>query len=333
VAFLDEAVIRVASGKGGAGCLSFRRERYLPRGGPDGGNGGRGGDFHVVARTRLTTLYDALGGRRSFHAGAGQPGSSKKCHGRAGEDFVLEVPVGTVVRDPERGQILAELMTPDDPVLLLEGGKGGRGNWSFRNSRRRAPRITQPGLPGAERTIRLELKLLADVGLIGLPNAGKSTLLGTISGAKPKVGNYPFTTLAPGIGVVEHDFATLTVADLPGLLEGAGEGRGLGDRFLRHIERTRVLLHLVDASEATPEELRAAYDTVRRELVGYSPALANKPELVIFTKIALRSPDRDPLPQGLIPGRRALQISAREGVGIGPLVSELFAIVSGLQAA
>ena len=303
--------------------MSFRRERVLPRGGPDGGDGGDGGDLYVVARKNLNT-FEHIGGRRVFPAGRGQPGSSRKCHGRNGEDFVLELPVGSIVKDAERDNVLVELTEPDKPVRVLKGGRGGRGNFSYRSSVQRAPRRFQPGGEAEERRVRLELKLLADVGLVGLPNAGKSTLLAAISHAQPKVGIYPFTTLKPRVGTVLKDFQTLTVADLPGLLEGAHEGRGLGARFLRHIERTRVVAHLLDASEASPDQLVETYRVVRDELVSFSRDLAIKPEVVLLTKLDLRD--------GAIPveemserlQRPVLPISSLGAKGLQRLVRDLF---------
>ncbi len=324
MAFLDEAVITLQSGNGGPGCMSFRRERYLPRGGPDGGDGGKGGDLLLVGRSRLTTLEDGIRGTRRFLAKNGAPGGPNKCHGKNGPDLTLELPVGTMVRDAERGHLLAELMTEDESVLLLKGGKGGRGNWSFRSSVRRAPRHAQKGVPGELRKVRLELKLLADVGLVGLPNAGKSTLLTSITRAAPKIGHYPFTTLQPRIGVIEHDFETMTMADLPGLLEGAHEGRGLGDRFLRHIERTRILLHLVDVSEGEPESWIEAYRTVRHELENYGGSIPGKPEFVVFTKtdLLLETPSTEEFRSAT--GRSPFLISAPEGDGLESLIGELF---------
>lgn len=331
MSFLDEVEVILASGGGGAGCLSFRRERRLPRGGPDGGNGGKGGDLYLVGREDLTTL-DYLGGQRRFAAGKGAPGGNALCHGRNGEDFHFKLPVGTLVRESERGHVLAEILEPDQPILLLQGGKGGRGNASFKGPKHQTPRRVQLGLPGEERRVRLELKLLADAGLLGLPNAGKSTLLTALSAAHPKVANYPFTTLSPKVGVVEFDYETLTVADLPGILEGAHEGRGLGDRFLRHIERTRVLLHLLDAGETSIEEMLDSYETVRREIAEFGRQLEAKPELVVLTKADARPGE---MPRAEIEarlGRAVHVVSAHDGTGIPSLIQAIFAAVQGASS-
>lgn len=323
--FLDEVELEISSGKGGAGCLSFRRERYVPRGGPDGGDGGKGGDVYVVARERLTT-FDFLGGKRHIRAEKGQPGGPRKRHGKGGDDLYVELPVGTIIRDAERGHVLVELTEPDRPVLFLKGGSGGRGNHSYRSATNQTPRFAQTGGEEVLRRVRLELKLLADVGLVGLPNAGKSTLLGAVSAAQPKVGNYAFTTLAPRIGVLERDFETLTVADLPGLLEGAHEGKGIGDRFLRHVERTRVLVHVIDAAAGDVEQLLERYHIVQNELQQYEQALARKPMLVVLNKCDLRDdpPPSEALSQRL--GHPVLAVSALRGEGLADFVARIFAL-------
>ena len=309
--------------------MSFHRERYLPRGGPDGGDGGRGGDLYLVARTNVTTL-DALKGKRHFRAGKGMPGGPAKCYGKDGADLHVELPVGTMVRDMPRGHVLVELLQPDEPLLFLKGGKGGRGNFSYRSATRQTPRFAQPGQGAQVRKVQLELKLMADVGLIGLPNAGKSTLLRTISHARPKVGAYAFTTLAPRIGMVEHDYETITVADLPGLLEGAHEGKGLGDRFLRHVERNRVLVHLVDASAGNLERLIEDHQTVRGELEAYGARVSEKPYLLVLSKVdACRVPP--PVAEfAAAVGHPVLTLSSLQGEGISPLIEAMFRAIGKL---
>jgi GTP-binding protein len=294
----------------------------MPRGGPDGGNGGRGGDVVLVARASRNTFAE-LKGRRLFRAGSGGPGESNNRAGRSGKDVVLELPLGTLVKDARRGHLMLELVEPDRPVRILKGGRGGRGNHAFKGPDRQTPRLSEPGAPGEERRVLLELKLLADVGLVGLPNAGKSTLLATVSAARPKIAGYPFTTLKPRIGVVERDFERITLADLPGLVEGASEGRGLGHQFLRHVERTRLLVHLVDASSGDAKELAAAWRTVRAELEAYGERVAGKPELLVLSKADARE---GPLPLAEVKrltGREPLALSARTGEGVAELVRRL----------
>lgn len=285
VQFLDELECTVRGGRGGDGCCSFRREKYVPRGGPDGGDGGSGGSVVLLPTHHENTLYH-LAGTRLHAASKGQPGGSSDCSGRSGEDLVLRVPVGTVVLDAERGHILKDLAVADEPFVVARGGRGGRGNTRFASATNRTPRQWEPGQAGEERRIRLSLKLIADVGLVGLPNAGKSTLLSTLSAARPKVADYPFTTLEPCLGIVVlPDESTLVMADIPGLIEGAHEGKGLGDQFLKHIERTRVLLQLVDCSALAGNEPLEAYHIIDHELQGYSPELAARPRLVVATKV------------------------------------------------
>ncbi len=281
--FVDEVELILASGKGGPGCVSFRREKFVPLGGPDGGDGGDGGDVVLVADPRMGTLLD-LRHRKVMRAENGRPGMGSNCTGRRGRDLELRLPVGTVVRDAETGEVLADLVEPGQRVVLLKGGKGGKGNARFASARNRAPRHAQPGMPGRERRVRLELKLLADVGLIGFPNAGKSTLISRISAARPKIAEYPFTTLVPNLGVVRWaGDRTFVVADIPGLIEGAHRGAGLGIRFLKHVERTKLLLHLVDPSDG--RDPLGKYDAIRRELEAFNPDLAARPERVVVTKI------------------------------------------------
>jgi GTP-binding protein len=285
VKFIDETTITVQSGDGGRGCVSFRRERFIPRGGPDGGDGGKGGDVIFQVTSRKRTLYH-LRFKKLYQAANGENGQGSQRTGHGGADLVLEVPVGTMVTDAENGAMLFDLTQPDQQVVVAKGGRGGQGNLRFKTSTNRAPRFAQPGEAGQTLTLRLELKLLADVGIIGLPNAGKSTLISILSAAQPKIANYPFTTLTPNLGVVRaHNREPFIVADIPGLIEGAHAGAGLGTRFLRHIERTRLLLHLIDAAALDPEDPTAPYRTVNQELRMHNAALAQKPQLVVLNKL------------------------------------------------
>ena len=282
--FVDRVKIYVKAGDGGPGCVSFRREKYVPRGGPDGGDGGDGGDVILLADPQLLTLYDFYH-QVHFRAENGRPGQGKKMKGRDGEDLILRVPVGTVVMDAETGEVLGDLTEPYQTLIVARGGKGGRGNAHFATPTRQAPRFAEPGKPGEERWLILELKLIADVGLVGLPNAGKSTLLSRISAARPKIADYPFTTLEPNLGVVKlPDGETFVVADLPGLIEGAHKGVGLGHEFLRHVERTRVLLFVLSVDR---EDLYADYQVLKKELKLYNPALLQKDYLIAINKIDL----------------------------------------------
>ena len=284
--FLDEAKVFIRSGDGGNGCVAFRREKFIEFGGPSGGNGGRGGDVVAEAVDGLNTLIDYRYAQH-FKARPGVPGQGKDMHGARGADVVLKVPVGTQIFDEDKATLLADLTKPGERVVLAQGGNGGFGNAHFKSSTNRAPRNANPGQPGEERWIWLRLKLIADAGLIGLPNAGKSTFLAATSAAKPKIADYPFTTLNPQLGVVESDGREFVLADIPGLIEGAHEGSGLGDRFLGHIERCRVLLHLVDG---TGEHAGEAYKTVRAELEAYGAGLEDKHEIVALTKIDAMTP-------------------------------------------
>jgi GTP-binding protein len=291
--FIDRVKIRVRGGGGGNGVTAFRREKFVPRGGPSGGNGGRGGDAWLVADSSLNTLLH-LRYNPEHTAGRGGHGEGSDRSGRDGEDVVVRVPVGTQVLDPETGDLLHDLTEDGERWLAARGGRGGFGNAHFATSTNRAPRYHQEGSPGEERELQLELKLLADVGLVGFPNAGKSTLISTISAAKPKVADYPFTTLEPHLGVVDlGEFRTFVVADIPGLIEGAHRGAGLGDRFLRHVERTKLLLHLVDVSSASGRDAVSDYETINSELRAYDERLAARPQIVVATKIdALDEPER-----------------------------------------
>jgi len=321
--FVDSARIYAQSGAGGNGCISYRREKYVPRGGPDGGDGGDGGDVIFVVDPMLTTLTDY---RYHQHISAerGQHGMGKKRTGRRGEDAEVLVPIGTLIRDAETGQVLADLTEEGDRAVLLRGGRGGRGNARFATPTNRAPYCADPGGDGEERLLELEIKLIADVGLVGHPNAGKSTLLSRVSAAHPKIADYPFTTLQPILGIVPFsDLRSLVMADIPGLIEGAHEGRGLGFQFLRHIERTRMLLFLVDVSSASPEH---DLQVLRNELNRFSPALLRKPSLIVASKIDLLPPDERAVPH--LGGRADAAISAVTGEGVQALIHRLGDLVN-----
>lgn len=283
--FVDEVRITVKAGRGGDGICSFRREMFVPRGGPDGGDGGNGGDVVFAASHRLTTLLD-LRYQRHYEAEDGRHGGGSNCTGRTGKDVIVTLPVGTVVYDDTTGEVLADLVTDGETAVIAYGGRGGRGNSHFATSTNRVPTRFDHGTEGEERQLRLELKLLADVGLVGFPNAGKSTLIAAISAARPKIADYPFTTLIPNLGVVRWgSHRSFVVADIPGLIEGAHEGRGLGFQFLRHIERTAFLLHLIDVSEWAMEEPVVSFDIMRQELAAYDETLNSRPFAVVATKV------------------------------------------------
>jgi GTP-binding protein len=310
--FIDRAVIRVEAGTGGSGCSSFRREHRVPMGGPDGGDGGRGGDVIVRADSNLATLLDYTY-RDRWEAERGEHGKGSNKTGRSGEDVVLPVPPGTIVRDLDSRELIGEVLEHGDQIVVARGGRGGKGNTFFATATHQSPREWQPGEEGESRTIELELKLIADVGLVGQPNAGKSTLLSVISAARPKIADYPFTTLAPNLGVVQlTDHRTFVVADIPGIIEGAHEGKGLGLQFLRHIERTRVLAFLVPIDAL---DWQAEYDQLRREVASYSEELAAKPHFVVFTKMDLLGEDYVPeldAPDSL--GTYVISAALREGL-------------------
>ncbi len=287
---IDQAIIQVKGGDGGSGCLSFRREKYVPRGGPDGGDGGHGGDVVLIADEQLTTLLD-YHYKQGYRAERGQHGQGKNRTGASGSELILRVPPGTVVKDADSGAVLGELLRPGDRCVVARGGRGGRGNAAFATATHQTPREHEPGSPGESRRIELELKLIADVGLVGQPNAGKSTLLAALSAARPKIADYPFTTLEPHLGVLQLSSGrTLVLADIPGIIEGAHEGKGLGLRFLRHIERTRTLAYLIPI---TGEDAQAEYDLLRRELKQYSRELAGKPHCIVLSKSDLVAEDAD----------------------------------------
>ena len=285
--FVDEVKIRIRSGDGGHGCVSFRREKYVPRGGPDGGDGGKGGDVLFEVSGRKHTLLD-FRYRHLFKAASGKHGSGQNRHGRGGEDLVLEVPVGTVVKDAETGELLADLMEIGSRWIAARGGLGGKGNAHFTSSTRQVPRFAQEGREGEEREFVLELKLIADVGLVGLPNSGKSTLIMAVSSARPKIADYPFTTLVPNLGVVQYGEAPpFVVADIPGVIEGAHQGAGLGVRFLRHIERTRVLVHLIDLTQLPADDFLLPYRQIEHELASYSEEIVRKQRIIALNKTDL----------------------------------------------
>lgn len=324
--FFDEANIHVRAGDGGNGVVSFRREKFVPFGGPNGGKGGKGGDVYLIASSHLNTLL-LFQRQKHFAAERGEHGRGKDQYGKMGEDLLIEVPTGTLAFDADSGEPLADLTEDGQRALVASGGRGGRGNASFATSTNQAPRIAEKGEPGQERTLRLELRLIADVGVVGMPNAGKSTLLSVVSAARPKIADYPFTTLVPNLGVVEVDQGTFVMADIPGLIEGAHEGAGLGDRFLRHIQRTRVLIHLLDGASSNP---LADFDAINAELGQFSPDLARKPQIVALNKMDL------PQAQAAWPrvaralkkrGHEALAISAATGEGVQALLRQAAAML------
>ena len=329
--FIDESTIHVKAGDGGNGCVAFRREAHVPLGGPSGGDGGDGGDVVLVASPRLTTLLD-FKYKRHYKARRGEDGRGKDQYGKGGETLTLEVPVGTVVCDADSGEIVADLAEPDARLVAAQGGKGGQGNIHFATPWNRAPRTATQGTPGEERTLRLELKLLADVGLLGFPNVGKSTFIAHVSRARPKIADYPFTTLVPNLGVVRlDDERTLVVADIPGLIEGAAEGAGLGHRFLKHVERTRVLLHLLDASplRGPDHDPLSDFDALCRELARYAPELADRPQVVALSKLDLtevRERLSDLVEAFAKRGIRLFGLSAATGEGIREVLEELWRV-------
>ena len=294
--FVDEAIITVKAGKGGGGCVSFRREKFVPRGGPDGGNGGDGGSVYIKGVSRLLSLYDFRVKRR-YEAENGRPGEGSQCHGRMGADLVVELPLGTQVYEvTDEGETLyADLAEADEAVLAAAGGRGGKGNEFFKSATMRAPRFSQPGEPGEERTFRLELKILADCGLLGLPNAGKSTFISKVSAAKPKIAAYPFTTLIPNLGVMLDDGnydRRMVIADIPGLIEGASAGAGLGHRFLRHVERTRFLVHILSIDDIDPADPWTGFDLINAELAAFNEELASRRQIEVINKIDAADPEK-----------------------------------------
>ena len=332
--FLDEARILVRSGDGGNGCLAFRREKSVPRGGPSGGDGGRGGHVYLESTLRHNTLIQ-FRYERIFKAQRGRHGEGSNRHGKDGADLILQIPVGTMAYDELTGDLIHDFARPDERLMICQGGRGGRGNARFATSTNRAPRRVEHGFPGEERRLRLELKLLADVGLVGFPNVGKSTLISRISSARPKIGAYPFTTIHPNLGVVEVDnFRSFVVADIPGLLEGAHLGHGLGVQFLRHIERTRMLLHLIDLSDLPGRDPVQDFHIVNRELREFNPSILSKPTLLVGSKLdALVNRNRLKKLQSLASreGLELLVISSVTGVGIQELKYKVAEMLDGLS--
>jgi len=321
--FIDQASIYIKAGNGGHGCVSFRREKFIPKGGPDGGDGGRGGNLYFMAVEDLDTLID-FAGKHHWKAKSGEQGSSNNKHGANGEDLIIRVPMGTLIYDTDIDLMIKDMTDVNEKVCVCRGGSGGRGNKRFAGPTNQTPRYATPGRVGQERNIRLELKLIADVGLVGLPNAGKSTLISRCSGARPKIADYPFTTLEPVLGIVElSDYRRFVVADIPGIIQGAHGGAGLGLEFLRHIERTSVLAHVLDIAPADGSDPVENYRSIRNELRQYSQALAQKPEIIVANKIDL-DPDNtivDDLKKRL--EKEIHPISAVTGAGMRQL-SELF---------
>ena len=330
--FIDTATINVVAGDGGRGHVSFRREKFVPMGGPDGGNGGNGGDIVVRADQQLGTLLD-FKYKRIYKAKAGEPGSRSNCTGRSAEDVVIKVPLGTVIRDRETGEQIADLDVNGATVVVAKGGRGGRGNSEFTTAVNQAPRNAEPGTPGEERELELELKLLADVGLVGFPNVGKSTLIATISAARPKIADYHFTTLVPNLGLVRvGEYRSFTVADIPGLIEGAHMGKGLGHQFLRHVERTSVLLFMIDAQSDNPtRDLKV----LRNELGSYDKSMLKKEWLVVVTRCDTLMPDeRNKLEKSaFVKKHKARLISAVTHDGVDDLVEALWIYVERFRAA
>jgi GTP-binding protein len=330
IVFFDEAKIYIKAGDGGDGCVSFRREKYVPLGGPNGGNGGKGGDVYLMANPHLNTLI-GFKHRVHFKAQRGGHGRGKGQKGQQGDDLFIEVPPGTVARDAETGDFIADLTGEGQRALVAQGGRGGRGNAAFATPTNQAPRIAERGAPGQERWLYLELKLIADVGIVGVPNAGKSTLLSVVSAARPKIADYPFTTLEPNLGVVAFDdYTSFVMADIPGLIEGAYAGAGLGHEFLRHIERTRIIIHLLDGAAADP---LADYESINEELALFDPELARKPQLVVLNKMDL------PQAQALWPsvkkvmkaqGQKAMSISAVTGEGVKEMLRSVAEMLASL---
>jgi GTP-binding protein len=311
--FIDEVQLDVKAGDGGDGCISFRREKFVPKGGPDGGDGGYGGNVIVIADETVQTLQDHSY-KKHYKAARGENGRGKNQTGANGKDCLIIVPVGTEVKVPETGELLADLTVQNQQVVVAKGGKGGKGNTAFTNPQRRAPRIKEPGQPGESGSILLDLKLIADVGLVGFPNAGKSTLLNALSDASPKIADYPFTTLRPNLGVVQYeDFKSFTVADMPGIIELASEGKGLGLRFLKHIQRTRILLYVLDVTNDNPgDDLRILQQEVR----SFSPLMAKKPYLIAMNKMDLTQ-------YWVEMGHNTFAISAKQKQGLQPLIDAL----------
>ncbi len=330
--FVDEANIHVKAGNGGHGCVSFRREKFVPKGGPDGGDGGDGGDIIFIADAGVSTLLD-FAGKHHWKARNGDGGMGKKMAGENGPDLLIKVPVGTLIFDAEHHTLMVDLDKPEKRVVIARAGRGGRGNWHFRTPSTQAPRYAEPGTEGDARDLKLELKLIADVGLVGMPNAGKSTLLSTISAARPKIADYPFTTLEPQLGIVDlSGERRLVVADIPGLIEGAQSGAGLGHAFLRHIERTQVIVHLLDLFPPDNSDPAENYRVIRRELEAFSPALAEKREIIAANKLDLAIND-DALTrlQAELPGKQIIPISGVSRQGVEGLLEQVWRLLTEMK--
>ncbi|MEG2171776.1 MAG: GTPase ObgE [Desulfovibrionaceae bacterium] len=335
--FVDEATITVRAGKGGHGCVSFRREKFIPRGGPDGGDGGGGGSVILRADSRLLSLYD-FRLKRLYEARNGQPGMGSQCHGRNGEDLLVHLPTGTLIfeQTPQGEVVVGDLTDPEASVIIAQGGRGGMGNEHFKSATMRAPRFAQPGEPGEERHLRLELKILADAGIIGLPNAGKSTFITTVSAAKPKIAAYPFTTLIPNLGVMIDEIdpdRRLVIADIPGLIEGAHQGMGLGHRFLKHVERTRFLIHILSVEDINDEDPWAGFDLINEELARFDEGLSERVQVQVVNKIDLITPERllEIRQRAVNDGREIFFISAKESLNLDPLIERLWALRDALD--
>ena len=315
--FIDFTVIKCMSGKGGHGAVTFRREKYIPKGGPNGGDGGKGGDVIFIADNQLHTLQD-IRYKKTYSAGDGQQGSTNNRTGKNGEDAIIRVPLGTAVKEIESENVVADLVEDKEQFIALKGGKGGRGNARFKTATRQTPRYAQSGIEGQVNTYALELKVLADVGLVGLPNAGKSTLLSVVSAARPKIADYPFTTLVPNLGIVKYgDYKSFVMADIPGLIEGAAAGKGLGHQFLKHVERTQVLLYMIECTEEDPQSV---YETLSSELKTYNPDMDKKPQLVIRTKTDLLNEENEKNWKSF---EKYLDISSVTNSGINQLISRI----------
>jgi len=314
--FIDYAEITCASGKGGSGAVTFRREKFVPKGGPDGGDGGKGGSVIFVADQNLHTLQD-IRYKKSYQAENGAPGSSNQKTGRAGEDVCIPVPLGTLIREKDTSRVEADLITDGEEYVACPGGKGGKGNTRFKTATRQTPRHAQKGIRGEKRNFTIELKVLADVGLVGLPNAGKSTLLAAVSSARPKIADYPFTTLQPHLGIVKYgEYQSFVMADIPGLIEGASEGKGLGHQFLKHIERTKLLLFLIDTMEPDPAD---THELLQQELLNHNPELSKRKHLIVRTKIDTKTDNADWAKMD----NEYLEISSVSGAGIPELIKRI----------
>ena len=320
--FIDYVKIHLTAGAGGSGCLSFHREKFIDKGGPDGGDGGRGGSIIIIADKQLRTLQDYTY-RRQYKASRGQHGKGSNKHGKGGKDIILKAPLGTMIKDAKSGEILIDLMEDGQKFVIAKGGRGGRGNARFATPTKRSPRDWEVGGAGEDHWLEFELKLIADIGLVGLPNAGKSTLLSRISKAKPKIANYPFTTLSPMLGIVPHyDYQNYVVADIPGLIEGAHEGKGLGHQFLRHIERTRALAYLIDITDENPME---TYRTLKNELGQYSKPLLQKPSVLIFTKMDIATEEQAEIE--VLKDIKTIKISAVRGDNLNELKDQFASLI------